>query len=169
MRPSILLFEIFAVLQAISVNVMSCSPVSQFDFEMYYIITSVVFTLIIMVFSAIMMKKLSGMMTFGFLKRRIRWLWYLEIFIQIMLVGRLVILSIKYIESTLVYTVTFCIILVVTELVPFTFIVINIVQRLLMYRKTQQMQAATSKRFSSTNYNNFGGCNEKLRLSSNGL
>jgi hypothetical protein len=81
MRPTIFIFEILALIQAISVNVVRCSNVGQEFYLRYYVTTSVLFTVVIMVLSAVMMYKLSGMMTFGFLKKRIRWLWYLEVFI----------------------------------------------------------------------------------------
>ena len=74
-------------------------------------------------------------------------------------------LCIKDINSHLVYSLVFSAVIVCSELVPATFIVINIVQRLRKYRQTKQAFEANQRNSSTYRLSRGAGASLSLRKS----
>lgn len=93
-----------------------------------------------MVFSAITFHKLLGRLTFGMQQERRKWLCFLEMFVQIMLTGRLIIIVFQVEKKTsgMTFIVVYSSYLFLTELVPFAFLIYSMIKRLKVYKKARK-------------------------------
>ena len=89
----VFILEVLAVAIPVSLHAVNCTAMSQKAFMWYSIGSSGLYTVALMVLSAITFHKLMGKLTFGLQKEKRKWLCFLEVFVQIMLVGRLIILT----------------------------------------------------------------------------
>ena len=91
-----------------------------------------------MIFSLITSKMLMNKMTFGLQADRKKWLILLEVFVQVMLIGRFIVASFEVGDKTETtsFIVICSILLLLTELLPFAFLVRIMVNRLSVLNKS---------------------------------
>ena len=79
-------------------------------------------------------------MTFGMQQERRKWLCMLEMFVQIMLTGRLIInvLQIRNCTGGVSFIIYYSAYLLLTELLPFGFLVYSMIKRLKVYKKARE-------------------------------
>ena len=91
-----------------------------------------------MIFSLITFKMLMNKMTFGLQAGSKKWLILLEVFVQFMLMGRFIVACFEVGEKT--ETTSFIVIcsmlLLLTELLPFAFLVRSMVSRLAVFNNS---------------------------------
>lgn len=98
------------------------------------------FDLFVSVLSLTLTVVLSRKMSFGALQARKKWLYLMEVFIQLIIAGRCVILALTntFIQPN-AWVAIFSTYLFVTELVPFIYLVFSMVQRLKVYKRGKRL------------------------------
>jgi len=131
-RPTILCFEILAVVLPASIPIVACSDLSQTAYIAYVLSIQMFFSVGIMGFSLALTYPLSRLLEFGYYNKIRKWLCILELFIQMMLFGRILMLLSAYLlqENPVMFQVCFTFILIFTEILPFVCLVVDMIKRL---------------------------------------
>lgn len=140
-RPAILVAEILAILLPTSIQIVNCLAGSPTLVAIYMITVSLGISLSIMIFSAFMMVKIVRMLNYGIYREKRKWLYILEVFLQLMLIGRIVLLISSHILklAPVSMKVVVSLVLLCTELIPFALIVWNMIIRLKVYNKARRV------------------------------
>ena len=148
-RLSILALEISIVVINVAIQSVYCSPDTKhlfIDLNFYAQLTQ---TIVLITLSWILAAKLSGKMQFGLLKQRRKWVFLLEGFVQVLLVGRLIITVLERMQYKrslgIVFNLTFIIVLLFTELIPFGFLVYVMSRRFKVYVQAKRNLSGSLK------------------------
>ena len=83
------------------------------------------------------------MMKFGLLKKRRKWIYLLEVYVQVMLVGRLITAVLQRLfyqnHHNVWFIVTFVSVMVFSEIVPFIYLTHSALRRLKIYKKARAL------------------------------
>lgn len=97
----------------------------------------------LMCFSCWLCYIMSLKMNFGLLQSRRKWLWTLEFFVQVMLIGRIVYIVIKASKYSMKdhrwFTFCFILFMILTEIAPFAFLVYSMIKRLKVYKRARRV------------------------------
>ena len=93
---------------------------------------------LLMTFSLYLCHLLAKQMEFGTMIKVKKWLYLMEFFIQFCMIGHLAILILKYFHITqTAWTIVFTLQMVLTEIIPFAYLVLGMFYRLKIYQKKE--------------------------------
>ena len=129
-----------------------CSELGPIPFTLAILIPNCVICISLMILSLWLTFILAKRLNFGGLKSKRLQLYVLEIFVQIMLVGRIMILSSQNALNTAsdsLYAIVFCSYLIFTELVPCIYVCYSMFKRLKVYQEAKRLLAQNCPSFSA--------------------
>ena len=136
--------EIALVVSSIALATAYC--LNPREYKQLVLAPQLVVNFVLMTFSLYLCGLLAKQMAFGTMIKVKKWLYLMEFFIQFMMIGHLAILILKnfYIRGT-VWTIVFSLQMVLTEIIPFAYLVFGMFYRLKIYQKKESKMYVSGK------------------------